>query len=116
MKKIKRYNINYEMFSYYNEEFHEFRKLIFTSKIKNVEPIVLEWMNFIRENAFSPSIVKDWVLKILLELTFKLRSLQSFQAHHEIDIMHHEILKIENLVELSDWLLIRSVERHVGKE
>jgi len=94
-----------DLFSYYDEAVHEFRKLIFASKIKNVEPIVLEWMNFIRENAFSPSIVKDWVLKILLELTFKLRSLQSFQAHHEIDIMHHEILKIENLVELSDWLI-----------
>src|SRR5690625_3254361 len=94
-----------DLFSYYDQAANEFRKLIFASEIKNVEPVVLKWMNFIREKIFSPSIVKDWILKILLELTLKLRSLQSFQPLDEIDTIHHEILNIETLIELSDWLI-----------
>src|SRR5690625_1000827 len=48
-----------DLFSYYDQAANEFRKLIFASEIKNVEPVVLKWMNFIRDKVFSPSIVKD---------------------------------------------------------
>lgn len=94
-----------DLFSYYDEAAIEFRNLIFANEIKSVEPIVLKWMDFIKERGFSPSTVKDWVLKILLELTLKLKSLQSFQTNNEIEIIHHEILKIDTQNELSAWLI-----------
>ncbi len=105
MKDSKVHISSDDLFSYYDEAANKFRNLIFAGEIKNVEPIVLKWMNFIKENAFSPSVVKDWVLKILLELTLKLKSLQSFQTHHEIEVIHHEILKIETLIELGNWFI-----------
>ena len=94
-----------DLFSYYDEAATEFRKLIFANEIKNVEPVVLKWMAVIKENTVSPSTVKDWVLKLLLELKLKLKSLQSFQSNYEIEIIHHEILKIDTQNELSDWLI-----------
>lgn len=94
-----------DLFSYYDDAAVEVRNLIYKKEVNNIQPFVSKWLTFVRENDFNPDVVKEWVLKLLLELKLKLKALQYFQSTFKVEILHQEILYIENINDLRIWLI-----------
>jgi two-component system, response regulator YesN len=49
--------------------------------------------------------VKDWVLKLLLDAKLKLQSILHNRPVQSIDVNHNELLEIDSLTELREWLI-----------
>jgi two-component system response regulator YesN len=98
-------NGNMDLFSWYDQASTEFREMMIEKKADRIDPTVRHWMEFLKEHAFPPEKVKDWVLKLLLDLKLKLQSLQYFRSTYAVDSLHKEILEIDSLVELEHWLI-----------
>ncbi|MDL4843167.1 response regulator transcription factor [Aquibacillus rhizosphaerae] len=94
-----------DLFAYYDEATVELRNLIFQKQVNHIDPFVTKWLQFMKENAFPPELVKEWVLKLLLELKVKLKALQYFQSSFNMEIIHQEILSMETIHELRIWLI-----------
>ncbi|WP_117168658.1 response regulator transcription factor [Paraliobacillus sediminis] len=96
---------NKDLFSYYDQAAMELRNLIFEKNTSNIDPFVSKWFEFMQENRFDPDTVKEWILKLLLEIKLKLKTLQYFQSSFKVEILHQEILSIETMDELKLWLI-----------
>jgi len=96
---------NMDLFSWYDQASTEFREMMIEKKTDQIVPTVKHWIDFLKEHTFPPEKVKDWVLKLLLDLKLKLQSLQYFRSTYAVDILHKEILEIDSLVELEHWLV-----------
>lgn len=96
-----------DLFSYYDQASSEFRELIVGKKADAVAPAVERWIAFLREREFAPEIVKDWALKLMLDLKLKLQSLQYFRSAYSADVLHKEMVEIDSLAQLKDWLTDR---------
>ncbi|MBE1442048.1 response regulator transcription factor [Paenibacillus sp. OAS669] len=96
---------NIDLFSWYDQASTELKEMILEKNTDTIVPTVRHWMEFLKEHAFEPEKVKDWVLKLLLDLKLKLQSLQYFRSTYEVDVLHKEILEIDSLFELEQWLV-----------
>ncbi|GAB2676704.1 AraC family transcriptional regulator [Paenibacillus thermoaerophilus] len=94
-----------DLYSWYAQASEEFRDMLIDKRTSAVEPTVAKWMSFIRERQFPPDTVKDWTLKLLLDLKLKLQSLQQFRSYYTVDVLHKEILEMDSLAQLQDWLI-----------
>ncbi|MEH7010882.1 response regulator [Neobacillus niacini] len=94
-----------DLFSKYDEAAAEMRELIMLKDEDRMTDFVTKWITFLEENQFPPELVKDWVLKLLLDLRVKLHALQLFRSQQTIDYMHNEIFDIQFLDELKTWLM-----------
>ncbi|MCR8633991.1 response regulator transcription factor [Paenibacillus radicis (ex Xue et al. 2023)] len=94
-----------DLFSWYDQASKEFREMMIEKKADRIIPTVKHWMEFLKEHSFPPEKVKDWVLKLLLDLKLKLQSLQYFRSTYAVESLHKEILDIDSLVELEHWLI-----------
>lgn len=97
-------NGNLDIFSWYDQASTEFREMMLEKKADRIAPTVRHWTDFLKEHAFHPEKVKDWVLKLLLDLKLKLQSLQYFRSTYTGDFLHKEIHEIDSLAELEHWL------------
>ncbi|MCS7461954.1 AraC family transcriptional regulator [Paenibacillus doosanensis] len=94
-----------DLFSWYDQASTELREMMLAKNTEKIVPTVEHWMDFLKEHAFEPEKVKDWVLKLLLDLKLKLQSLQYFRSTYAVDILHKEILEIDSLFELKKWMI-----------
>ncbi|WP_067840311.1 response regulator [Amphibacillus sediminis] len=70
---------------FYNQASNELRKIIVMKNVKLVEPFVDKWFRLIEKNKFDHSIVREWLLKLLLELKNNLKELSHFQTHFKLE-------------------------------
>lgn len=96
---------NEDLFHYYDQAAMELRRIIFKKEIRNITPYVTRWLQFIKANTFHPEMVKEWILKLLLELKMKLKALQYFQSSFNMEILHKEMVHIETINELKTWFI-----------
>ncbi|WP_066050674.1 response regulator transcription factor [Robertmurraya korlensis] len=94
-----------ELFSKYDQAAAEMRELIMLRDEDRIPVFVNKWTSFFNDYQFPPEIVKDWLVKLLLDLRGKLQALQFFRATHSVEPMHNEILDIHFLSELYTWLI-----------
>ncbi|MFE5317549.1 AraC family transcriptional regulator [Paenibacillus sp. NPDC056579] len=94
-----------DLFSWYDQASTELRELMLEKQTGPIVSTVRHWMAFLKEHSFEPEKVKDWVLKLLLDLKLKLQSLQYFRSTYAVDVLHKEILEIDSLFELEHWLV-----------
>jgi two-component system response regulator YesN len=93
------------LFSWYDEAAVEIRQLIIEKKIQNAVPAITKWTEVFPKERYSSEIVKEWVLKLLIDLKVKLKALQFFDTNYSVEVLHEEILGIDSLVELREWLI-----------
>ncbi|MCU6791968.1 response regulator [Paenibacillus sp. WQ 127069] len=93
------------VFSFYDKANEEFRDILIDKREAALLPTIQRWMNVFKEQSCPPEMVKDWVLKLLLDLKLKLQSLQHFRSTYSVDVMHKDILEIDTLTELESWLI-----------
>jgi two-component system response regulator YesN len=94
-----------DLFSLYDQAIAEFRELLLAKRPDAVEEAVERWVSLIRTNEYAPEAVKDWVLKLLLDLRLKMQSLQLLRPGLSADTPHKEIVHIDSLSELKQWLI-----------
>ncbi|MFC4321554.1 response regulator transcription factor [Litchfieldia salsa] len=103
-KKKPESKVTEGLFSLYDQVSVEIRQLIIERDLKNVTPILTNWTDLFKERGYSSEHVKDWVLKLLLDLKVKLKALQFFGTNYSDEVLHEEILGIDSLDELRCWL------------
>nr|WP_090892378.1 helix-turn-helix domain-containing protein [Evansella caseinilytica] len=106
-----------DLFFWYDEAAGQMRKVILSGNPGGIKPTVAKWLDFIKKQQFPPQMVKDWVLKLLLDLKMKLRTMQFFFSTASAEALHREILEIRSASELERWLMeyLTSLQSSAGK-
>ncbi|SDC63622.1 two-component system, response regulator YesN [Paenibacillus sp. UNCCL117] len=104
-KKAAALHSTADLFGLYDDALNNFREMMIGGNPANVRPVVGRWIGFLRESRFRPETVKDWMLKLVLDLKLKLQSMQMFRSQFSVDILHREILETDTLAEMENWLI-----------
>lgn len=94
-----------ELFSKYDQAAAEMRELIMLRDKERIPVFVNKWIGYFKEYQFPPEMVKDWLVKLLLDLRGKLQALQFFRSTKSVEPMHNDIQEIQFLRELHIWLI-----------
>ncbi|KPV60983.1 hypothetical protein QJ48_02630 [Paenibacillus sp. A3] len=93
-----------ELLAQYVPALEDFRQLVLQEKTDSIAATVGKWMGVMRENRFHPVEVKEWMLKIVLEIRLRLKSLQMTQTSFSSGLLHHDVMELASLQELGEWL------------
>lgn len=96
---------NDDLFSKYDEAASDFRELMVVKDEGMITPIVTKWITFIEEKKFHPELVKEWMLKLLLDFKVKLQALQLFRSEYIVEGLHNKIISSNYLSELRVLLI-----------
>ncbi|THF74932.1 response regulator transcription factor [Cohnella fermenti] len=98
-----------DLFERYEEASRQLRDILAGKEPKAANEAVDGWIRYIRQKEYPRETVKDWVLKLLLDLKLKLHSLQpalhTIRSSYTADTLHKEIVDIDSLVDLRNWLV-----------
>ncbi|MDF2963256.1 MAG: two component transcriptional regulator, AraC family [Paenibacillus sp.] len=94
-----------DLFSSYDEAANAFREMFIEGKTATIQPVVSHWIKYVNKHRFRPETVKDWVLKLVLDLKLKLQSMQLFRNHFSVEILHRELLEMDTLEEIEAWMI-----------
>ncbi|KMY49923.1 response regulator transcription factor [Peribacillus loiseleuriae] len=95
------------IFSWYNEASSEFKDLILLNSMEMEQKlaIIKKWIRFIIDHQFPPDSVKDWILKILLDIKVKIQVLTNFKLYGLHENLYETISQINGIYELENWLI-----------
>lgn len=94
-----------DLFAHYDRASSEFREVLLGKQEDAVAAVVERWVTFIKSHEYAPEAVKDWVLKLLLDLKLKMQSLQLLRPGFSADTLHKEIVNTDSLSQLKQWLI-----------
>jgi two-component system, response regulator YesN len=104
---------NDDLLTEYVSALEDFRRVVFEEKEDEVNYVVKKWGEYLRYHRVSPLEVKEWILKLVLEIRLRLKSLQSYQSNFSSEQLHHHVMELANVQELGEWLrtyLVQSIE------
>ncbi|WP_284638414.1 response regulator transcription factor [Paenibacillus silviterrae] len=93
------------LYSSYDDAVNGFREMLIEGNGAAARPVVTEWIDFIKSRHFRPETVKDWLLKLVLDLKLKLQAMQLFRNHFSVEILHRELLEMDTLEEIKQWMI-----------
>lgn len=88
----------------YMTALEEFRRAVLEEQPEQVEAFIRKWLAFIQFHRFSPVEVKEWLLKMILDIRMRLKSLQHYQSSYDSEVLHHDVMELTSLEELEGWL------------
>ncbi|TVY00267.1 response regulator [Paenibacillus cremeus] len=94
-----------EVFTDYDLASTELRESVIGKRPEAVKTVVERWTSQLKAREYAPETVKDWMLKLLLDLKLKLQSLQFMHPGYSADTLHKEIAEIDSLSEMKHWLI-----------
>jgi len=105
MQKQEKRSGEQNLFQLYNQASTELKEVLLGKPSDSEAAVVEKWISLIRRERYPSETVKNWVLKLLLDLKLKLHTMQSVSSAYSADTLHKEIVEIGSLSELGDWLL-----------
>lgn len=93
-----------DLFEHYDRAMSEMREALSSKQEEKLRQTVARWMSFIKEGRYEPETVKDWVLKLVLDMKLKFHSLRFFRRDDTADILHKEAADLDALHEVQQWL------------
>jgi len=93
-----------DIFLHYTQAAEQFTMAIIQKSETELEEIVARWMTHIQKEKYKPEFVKEWVIKILLEIKMKFNSLQKFQSSYLVKILHRTIGDIKTIYQLQEFM------------
>lgn len=93
-----------DLFAKYHQAMIEFRTRLMEQPEK-MEETIKRWISVIRHHQYAPEVVKDWVLKLLLDIRLKIQALQHFRRTNTAEVLYKEMSAIDSLYELEGWLI-----------
>lgn len=94
-----------DLYAYYDGASERFREMVMKRDTLHLKQMIEDWKAFLETSRYSPEIVKDWTLKLLLDIRLKYQSLHYFRVSPSAESLHQDIAEIGSLAELKDWLL-----------
>ncbi|MFS0724221.1 response regulator transcription factor [Paenibacillus sp. 1P07SE] len=95
----------YDVFESFGQAGDELRQLILGKRAAELPLAIRSWLEGARQHRADPAIVRDWVLKVLLDLRLKLQSVLNYRPAAELDLMPNEALTHDTLLELQEWMI-----------
>ncbi|MBS4210171.1 AraC family transcriptional regulator [Bacillus sp. FJAT-50079] len=92
------------IFKWYDEASKELKEVILTRSMDEKNTVFEKWIHFITTNQFPAEAVKDWMLKILLDIKVRIQALAYFKQYESAETLHDTFSKINSVYELEDWL------------
>lgn len=89
-----------DLFLHYSEYSEKLNRLLIEEN-GDIDSVIAGFLAFIESRKFQPSIVKQFVWKLALDLQLKLK----FSLHYDKEKVQHDIGQMLNVSELRDWLL-----------
>lgn len=99
-----------DLFTYFSEALEEIKQLILQEDVQGMEEAASKWMSFVEKERFPPDMVKEWVLKLLLDMRVKFKSLQKFQTNYSVEVLHSTMSEIDHTNQLKSWMLMHLEE------
>jgi two-component system response regulator YesN len=93
-----------DLFAFYDQANTELREVLKGKDAGIVTTVVEHWVSFLKEQEYAPELVKDWMLKLLLDLKLKLQSLHFIRPGYSAETLHKEIVDMDSLTEMKYWL------------
>lgn len=93
-----------QLLAQYMPVLEEFRQLIYEGQSDMVEAFVSKWINFIQYHRFRPIEVKEWFLKMILDVRMRLKSIQHYHSNFSAELLHHDVHELASVWELELWL------------
>ncbi|MGG6312979.1 response regulator transcription factor [Paenibacillus macerans] len=93
------------LFACYDQANNELREALLGNQPSFAEETAEKWMAMIGQEQYPPELVKDWTLKLLLDLKLKLHALHSVRPAYSADSLHKELVDIDALSDLRVWLV-----------
>jgi len=87
----------------YMTALEDFRRTVFDEREDSIDAFVSRWIDFIQYHRFRPIEVKEWLLKMILDVRLRLKSLQHYQSTFSSELLHHDVLELTSLRELELW-------------
>ncbi|MEY2191540.1 response regulator [Neobacillus sp. BF23-41] len=94
-----------DLFSNYDEASADIKDLLLMRDESVIVPIVSKWISLFEQKKYHPELVKEWILKLSLDLKVKLQALQFFRSEHSVECLHQKILMCNFLCELEGILI-----------
>jgi two-component system response regulator YesN len=93
-----------DLFQHYAEAIEEFRTAIMEENAAKAELVLCKWIEYLQKERFKPRKVKEWSIKILLDLKLKFISLQHFQSSYALEVVDQSIYKAETIFQLKETM------------
>lgn len=98
------FNSGQNLFAYYDQTSSELREVLLGKRPAKAREVADVCMSLIKKEKYPSEMVKDWMLKLLLDIKLKLYSLQSIRPSYSADTLHKEIVHMDSIFELGVWL------------
>ncbi|APH05148.1 response regulator transcription factor [Bacillus weihaiensis] len=96
----------YNLYTFYAEAVQEFKAGIIKEDVEVLEVTIRKWISFIHKNKFQPSIVREWIMKLILDIKLKFNTLENFETTYSASMTDKIIHNIESVYELEEALII----------
>jgi two-component system response regulator YesN len=93
-----------DLFADYTSAVDEFRLLVLEEGADRVTMVIRRWFDRIIRERYEPGMVKEWTLKMMIDLQMKLKSLTYFQTDFSQEVLHGRMAFVESVYELEEWL------------
>ncbi|MEF3307434.1 response regulator [Paenibacillus sp. GYB004] len=94
-----------DLFALYPQALDECRKVVLLQETDRIEPVVLAWAARIREGGYPPEAVKEWFLKMVLDLHMKFKTMEHVPSAYSREALHQTFLEAERLDRLSRYTI-----------
>ncbi|NOU95879.1 helix-turn-helix domain-containing protein [Paenibacillus sp. LMG 31456] len=101
---------NEDLFAKYVEATQQFQDLILKENEMYLKVALVQWIATIQKEKYKPQVVREWGLKILLDLRVKIKSLQYFETKFSEEVVHQNLLHTETLEHFQDTMWNNLVE------
>lgn len=96
---------NNDLFLHYSQAVEEFRMAFIHKDLNQMKEVASKWIAFIQDENFKPEMVREWTLKIMLEIKIGFSSQQGFQSSYSVETLHDSIVNIETLDQLHEFMI-----------
>ncbi len=92
-----------DLFDHYGIAFQEWTQLLMEEAEERISPLVDKWMELFESKRYHPETVREWSLKLFLDLHIRLRTREISRESYSKEKLHSTIHRIEQLEELRQW-------------
>ncbi|WP_018931167.1 response regulator transcription factor [Gracilibacillus lacisalsi] len=93
-----------EIFQYYQDVANELKKAMFQRDLVSFKENLSKWIEFCIAKQYEPKVVKEWFLRMILDLNIRLRTIPYFQSNYHVESIQEEVFLLDTIYELHDWL------------
>ncbi|WP_130860033.1 response regulator transcription factor [Gracilibacillus phocaeensis] len=101
-----------EIFSHFEEAGAQLKNVLFERDIETLKKKLTDWINICVDKRYHPQVVKEWFLRLMLDVNMQLRTIPKQSSH--VEVLQEEIFYLNTIYELQDWL-IHFVEKTLQK-